>query len=119
MTINFLRDFSINAIDNISKQSSFLGFLRRKKASSRHDYYGLNHLWKEIQDDGNLEPKLIPTAIDAMRAMFSSESFKGLRDLYIGNCLENIKKKRSVGQSLKLLLAILQSFSTLKPFIMG
>jgi len=93
--------------------------LRRKKSSSKYDYYGLNVLWKEIQDDGALDASLIPVAQEALKAIFSNESFKGLRDTYLGLCLDNIKKNRSFGQSIKLLLNILQSFSAMTPMLIG
>lgn len=91
-TINLIKEFTIKAIDNFSKQSSFFGFIRRKKCSSKYDYYGANILWKEIQDDGGLDVKLIPVALDALKTIFSSESFKNVRDAYMAQCLENIQK---------------------------
>lgn len=50
LTISLIKEFTIKAIDNLSKQSSFFGFIRKKKCSSKYDYYGANLLWKEIQD---------------------------------------------------------------------
>lgn len=69
---------------------------------------------------------MIPAAQDALKTIFASESFKALRDTYLAACLENIKKSnrwvyigRSFGQSIKLMLNILQAYSAQTPMFIG
>lgn len=46
LAITLIKDFTIRAIDNLSRQSTFFGLFRRKKSSSKYDFYGANVLWK-------------------------------------------------------------------------
>ena len=52
-TIQLLKNFTINAILNYSRQKSFFAALFKKsKNSSKYGYYGLDLFFKEIQDEG-------------------------------------------------------------------
>lgn len=110
-TIALLKNFTINATTNHSKQKSFFSSLfRRHKNSSKHGYYGLDLFFKEIQDDGSLKKELIPLVFETVKEIFLVEIFQGERINYMNTCIGWLEKGKNYGQSIKLLDAILSTF---------
>lgn len=53
--MNFIKTFTLKAIENLSKEKSILsGWFGKKKGSSKYGYYGLNMLFKESLDEGKI-----------------------------------------------------------------
>ncbi len=95
-SIKFVRDFTIKAIQNFNtnKNKGFLNALiGRKKSSSKFGYYGLDLLFREIQDGtGRVQSKNIAFVITNMGLIFMNEYFHHERITYMQQCIANIDK---------------------------
>jgi hypothetical protein len=70
--LKFIKNFTINAIVNYSKQKSFFSsFFKKNKASSKYGYYGLELFYKEMQDQGKINKNLIGLVLEMLRDFFS------------------------------------------------
>ena len=98
--VKFIRDFTINAIENFNANKNkgfFNSLMGRKKSSNKYGYYGLNLFWKEIQDKGGrIEPKNIILVISNIGNIFTHEIFQHERLSYLHSCLTNIQKSTNL-----------------------
>lgn len=92
-----MRDFTIKAIQNFNTNKNkgfFSALIGRKKNSSKFGYYGLDLLFKQIQDGvGKIDPKNIAFVISNIGVIFSNESFHQERMIYMQTCIANIDKR--------------------------
>ena len=66
--IQLIKQFTINAISNHSKQKSiFSTFFRKTKNSSKYGFYGLDLLFKELQDDGAITKANLPIVFETIK----------------------------------------------------
>lgn len=87
-TLKLIKNFTIKAIINHSKQKSFLStFFKRSKNSGKYGYYGLDLFFKEIQDDGAIIKANITLIFEMIKEMFGYELFHGERMNYISTCI--------------------------------
>jgi hypothetical protein len=108
-----LKDFTINAILNHSKQKSLIAtLLRRAKNSSKYGYYGLDLFFKEVQDDGAISPHNMPLVFETIKEFFTVETFQGERINYLNTCIGWLERIKNYGQSIKLIDTILLTFPT-------
>ena len=95
-SIKFVRDFTIKAIQNFNTNKNkgfFNSLIGRKKSSSKYGYYGLDLLFKEMQDgSGKVQPKNVPFVISNIGNIFLNDFFHHERISYMQQCIGNIEK---------------------------
>ena len=87
-TISLLKNFTIKAITNYSKQKSFLStFFKKAKNSSKYGNYALDLFFKELQDDGIILKEMYSLVFDSIKEIFTLELFQTERANYLGTCI--------------------------------
>ena len=110
-TIQLLKKFTINAIINYSHQKSFLSSLfRRNKNSGKYGYYGLDLLFKEVQDEGVIAKGSIGLVFETVKEIFMVEIFQAERVNYLTTCIGWLERTKNYGQSLKLIDSIISTY---------
>lgn len=67
-TLRLIKNFTINAINNHSKQKSFFSsFFKKTKNSSKYGYYGLDLIFKELQDEGAIAKNFLPLTFETIK----------------------------------------------------
>lgn len=113
-SIGLIKEFTANALNVVSSQSSIgIGFLNKKSkgANSKYPQFGTNMLWEIIQEESTLQPNLMKDAYDSFNSLLKMESLKNEREKYLGLCFDNITSHKSVPQSLLVILNILSTYS--------
>jgi len=112
-TISLLKNFTIKAITNYSKQKSFLStFFKKQKNSNKYGNYALDLFFKELQDDGAILKELYALVFDTIKEIFTLELFQGERANYLNICIGWMEKGRNYGQAVRLIDYILSTYPT-------
>ena len=69
--------------------------------------YGLPRLWALQQDESPIQPPLLDQATAAFKEIMASPEAAGYRHQYLHLCIQNVRKDRSVPQSLAMANSIL------------
>ncbi|KAL6065920.1 USP domain-containing protein [Balamuthia mandrillaris] len=92
-TLTLVHDFTILGI--------------KANTSGKKNWYGMETLWKLLQDDAKVS--LADQAFDHLSELLKMEICAPIRSHYTERCAENLLKKTSVPQSLKLMIKIIET----------